>query len=71
MTRNDRRRRNYAAGAAGATRIRDPWEQHEDKAILSPERPTDRELAARLGRTVQAIQIRRTRLGGAPPRKES
>lgn len=62
--RNEARRKNYAA-----TRVdlpRRPWGQEEDRQIMAADRPLDRELAKKLQRSVQAIQIRRSRLGGAP-----
>lgn len=70
--RNRSRRDNYAQ-----TRVDGPrrqWTQEEDRAITTRRTSmtgtyaanlTDRELSARLGRSVQAIQIRRHRLGGA------
>lgn len=47
------------------------WTDEEDAAIRAPDRPRDAELAARLGRTVTAIQKRRHAGGGAPPRSVS
>jgi hypothetical protein len=61
--RNASRKANY-----DQTRVDLPyrfWGAEEDKAIMAADRPSDRELSAKLERSVQAIQIRRSRLGGA------
>lgn len=68
--RNARRRRNYERGRASATGGYRYWEQEEDRAIMAEDRPTDRELAEKLGRSVQAIQVRRTRLRALNPEGE-
>jgi hypothetical protein len=66
-TWNGAKRRNYEKGAAHQHNAHRHWTKQEDQAIMAPDRPRDRELARVLGRTVQAIQVRRTRLS-APSR---
>ncbi|HDQ22383.1 MAG TPA: hypothetical protein ENN28_00215 [Candidatus Uhrbacteria bacterium] len=51
------RKHNYSQ-AANVKR----WSEKEEKLILSPKRPGDVELAKQLSRSVQAIQIKRSRL---------
>jgi hypothetical protein len=63
VKRNLYRQRNYAQ-TQGAPNTRNPWTEAEDKQVLARE-VTDRELSAKLGRSVQAIQIRRSRIGGS------
>lgn len=58
--RNERRQRNYAQ-TAGAPNTRSEWTEREDRLVLAHAIP-DRELAAQIGRSVQAIQIRRSRI---------
>lgn len=65
--RNEARAANYAQTRVNATNARRPWGQEENRAIATRrwrgERDlTDRQLSERLGRSVQAIQVRRTRL---------
>lgn len=69
--RNRSRARNYAQTRVNATNARQRWSQEEDRAIATRRAGlmgslqadlTDRELSARLGRSVQAIQVRRARL---------
>lgn len=61
--RSAMRRRNYQRGMRDARRGYQPWTQEEDIKVLAHS-VTDRELARDIGRSVQAIQIRRSRLGG-------
>lgn len=65
MTRNEARAANYAKGRAHATNARQRWTQEEDRAVARHDVP-DRVLAERLGRSVQAIQVRRARLPYVP-----
>lgn len=58
-SRNRNRQANYAQ-TQGAEHTGLRWQPREDAAILADERPTDRELAETLGRSVQAIQARRS-----------
>lgn len=58
--RNKQRRRNYAR-SRGGEREREAWTPQEDAAVLE-HAVADRILAGELGRSVQAIQIRRARL---------
>jgi hypothetical protein len=65
--RNEARAANYAQTRVNATRGREPWCGWEDKAILERSLKgehglTDRQLSERLKRSVQSIQIRRTRI---------
>ena len=54
------KKRNYAQ-TQGAPRSRQLWTSADDQTLLDWE-GTDRELSHHLGRSVQAIQIRRVRL---------
>ncbi len=56
--RNASRKRNYAQTAKYERRI---WTKEEDKKVLEQNVP-DRQLSNEIRRSVQAIQIRRTRL---------
>ncbi len=56
--RNASRKRNYAQTAKYERRI---WTEEEDKRVLAHDVP-DRQLSSEIRRSVQAIQIRRTRL---------
>ena len=58
--RNERRQRNYAQ-TQDAPNARTEWTEREDRMVLAHEIP-DRELAAKIGRSVQAIQVRRSRI---------
>lgn len=53
--------RYYRQFEENAVSGHDEWLECEVIAILAPERPSDRELAAVLGRTVKAIQMKRTK----------
>lgn len=61
MTRNEIRAANYAQTRVNARNAREPWSQEEDRQVAAKAVP-DRTLSERLGRSVQAIQVRRTRL---------
>lgn len=63
--RNEARARNYAQTRVNARNARRRWSQEEDR-IIARRDASDRELSARLGRSVQAIQVRRARLPSAP-----
>ena len=54
--------RRFGLKSGAGQRPRQPWTQEHDKAITAPARPSDAELAQRLGRSVPAIQVRRSRL---------
>lgn len=57
------RRDNYRRGAEHSCYDSGQiWTSQADGMILNPKRPHDRVTAVALGRTVQAIQVRRTRL---------
>jgi hypothetical protein len=60
-TRKRDRARNYAKTRKGAVNSGRFWSQNEILAIQDRS-CTDRELASRLGRSVQAIQVKRTKL---------
>lgn len=65
--RNEYRQRNYAQ-TQNAPNAGKEWTDSEDRAVMLRGiggRMTDRELAEKLGRSVQSIQIRRSRIGGA------
>ena len=61
--RNTYRQRNYAQ-TQGGLNSRKEWTTSEDEMVRARS-ITDRELALKLGRSVQAIQIRRSRIGGS------
>lgn len=52
----------YIIGGAYSDRSRERWEEWEEKLILSPNRPPDRDIAKRLSRTVKSIHARRYQL---------
>lgn len=54
-------KRNYDKSRDGAFNAGQPWTQHEDELVLTSSL-TDRELAAKIGRSAHSIQIRRVRL---------
>jgi hypothetical protein len=65
--RNEHRAANYAQTREGARSSGLRWEQWEDRAITTRTVQwrrglTDRQLSTILGRSVQAIQVRRTRI---------
>lgn len=62
QTFNRGKARNYAKGATNQKNAKTVWTASENKCITDPRRPIDRKLAKKLGRTVQAIQIQRSRL---------
>jgi hypothetical protein len=51
----------YGKGSWGP-RGRQRWTEAEDKQIIAANRPTDQILSDRLGRTIHAIEVRRTRI---------
>lgn len=60
--RTEQRRRYYDNTPNAGNSSKEPWTREQDRAITEPNKPTDRELAVRLGRSVRAIQVRRTRI---------
>jgi hypothetical protein len=60
--RNSYRAKNYAPSRRKAHCSGQPYSQEEDLLILGGFEGTDRELALKLGRSVQAIQVRRVSL---------
>ena len=56
----DYKRRYYGRTAFAKNHMK-PWREDEDEIVLAHE-TTDRQIAERLGRSVKAIQIRRSRL---------
>lgn len=61
--RNEYRQRNYAQ-TQNAPNAGKEWTDSEDRMVRARQ-VSDRELALKLGRSVQSIQIRRSRIGGA------
>ena len=59
--RNEEKKRNYAKTRRNATNSNLSWTGEEIKMIFSPNRPSDREMSAILGRSVQAIQVKRAK----------
>ena len=58
---NKQKQRYYARGATDTRNYKKQWTKEEDNVILAREMP-DRILAKKLGRSVQAIQVRRSKL---------
>ncbi len=58
---NESKRRNYERGATHQHNARVRWGKWEVDLILTSDK-TDRELALELGRTVKAIQMKRTKV---------
>jgi len=52
----------YAATRKNKRRRGKAWTTEEDRMIVAKRRPSDRELSAKLGRSMQAIYRRRTKL---------
>lgn len=63
--RNEERKKNYAKGAKHNHRSCNIYLEIEIKLILKSKK-TDRELAQLLGRSVQAIQVKRTKIKKSP-----
>lgn len=61
-TRNAGRKRHYEQSRPGARNSKERWTTEHDALIIADGRPSDRQLAAQLGRSMQAIQIRRMRI---------
>ncbi len=59
--RNTIKKRNYARGKTSTSKKREQYLSDEIQLILAKER-SDRELAKLLGRSVQAIQVKRVRI---------
>ncbi|MDP3985391.1 MAG: hypothetical protein Q8P82_01385, partial [bacterium] len=59
---NESKKRNYAKGRRYARHTREFWSDWEILQIAADDRPSDRELARTLRRSVQAIQVKRSRL---------
>ena len=58
---NEQKKRYYGKSARNAHNYRKQWTHEEDNLVLKHE-ISDTELAKQIGRSVQAIQIRRSRL---------
>lgn len=56
------KKRNYKLGKPLGAKPRRVWTSHEDILITMPDRAEDRELAKKLHCSVQAIQVRRSKL---------
>ena len=59
--RNQQRRKNYQK-TAGAENSKSEWTAKDEDLITASNRPHDMVLAQKLGRSVQAIQIKRSRI---------
>lgn len=53
--------RNYATTTDARNRHKE-WTEKEIETILAEDRPTDRELSAQIGRSMRAIQIKRSKI---------
>lgn len=60
--RKAQKERYYAATRRNNRRRGKSWTAEEDRMIVARRRPSDRELSARLGRSMQAIYRRRSKL---------
>ena len=58
---NEEKKRYYSKSARDAYNFKKQWTHEEDNLVLKHE-ISDAELAKQIGRSVQAIQIRRSRL---------
>lgn len=58
---NEQKKRYYSKSALNAQNFKKQWTHEEDNLVLKHE-ISDNELAKQIGRSVQAIQIRRSRL---------
>lgn len=54
-------KRNFVLGRKYATKSGKAWTQEEENFIMTS-KLTDREIAAKINRSVQAIQVRRSRI---------
>jgi hypothetical protein len=54
------KKRNYSKSRPNARNSRQMWVGADDILILAKDRPSDFELSKKIGRSVQAIQIRRS-----------
>jgi hypothetical protein len=59
--RNKGKKINYSKTRKNAKNTGRPWGDHEVRRIFSTDRPSDRELSVELGRSVQAIQVKRSK----------
>lgn len=59
---NEGKKLNYARGKINVAHARDEWTLAQLEKIIQPGRSSDRTLAKELGRSVQAIQVMRSRL---------
>lgn len=59
--RNGYRKGNYAQTRPNARYAKKFWSDADVKKIFDPNRPPDRVLSLELGRSVEAIQVKRTK----------
>lgn len=65
QTRNRQRQRYYDVNRAdprNTRNSRDEWTLVDMNAITAPDKPSDRELSAKLGRSMKAIQVKRVKI---------
>lgn len=60
--RNEQKKRNYERGGTYIPNYRMKWTAEMEREIMAQNRPHDRVLALKLGRSVQAIQVKRARI---------
>lgn len=58
------KKRNYDRGAVECRNSREKWTHLDEQLIVAIDRPTDRVLSLLLGRSVRAIQKRRSLIHG-------
>lgn len=56
------KKRNYARSRKEARRAHQRWSLADEIMICTPQRPCDRVLSKKLGRSVQAIQVHRSKI---------
>lgn len=59
---NDSKKRNYERGAVNTENEKRRYAPEELERIIASDRPCDRQLAIELGRSVQALQVKRSYL---------
>jgi hypothetical protein len=56
------KKKNYSSTRKNARNRKQAWDLSDITTIMAPDRPCDRELSKLIGRSVQAIQVMRSRI---------